>query len=284
MKTDIVETPKRSASAELVVGMPFDKYVAAPGLNWSTLKHLRESPKHFRHAQTAPREDSRALRVGRLSHTLALEPELFTSAYAVWKGRRSGKEWEAFEASATAAGKDVITEPELNAASGVAAGIGSHPEASRIVSKATHVEASVFWDKGARALKARLDLVSDGCVVDIKTASNADPRTFAGQFARLGYHMQLAWYCDAMAEVTGREHGAQVICVESTAPNDVIVYDVPGVVLDRGREENAMLLDMLDRCEASGEWPGRFQGVTNLEFPEWALGNGLGITIGGEGF
>ena len=87
--------------------MKFSDYLKLAGMNWSRLKHMRTSPADYIwHAENGT-ADSDDLALGRTTHTLLFEPEQFDVDYAVWHGRRQGKDWDSFEA--THAAKTIIT-------------------------------------------------------------------------------------------------------------------------------------------------------------------------------
>jgi exodeoxyribonuclease VIII len=61
-------------------------YAAIPAINWSSLKHLHESPRLYRHRQEHPQPQSQAMLLGTAFHCAALEPHLFESRYTVLQG------------------------------------------------------------------------------------------------------------------------------------------------------------------------------------------------------
>src|SRR4051812_24246093 len=77
----------------------FADYIKIDAVNWSTLKHMRTSPLHYRHAVDSPDEDTARFGIGRAIHTAILEPHKLATDYAVFDGkRRAGKKWKTFEA------------------------------------------------------------------------------------------------------------------------------------------------------------------------------------------
>jgi len=47
----------------------FATYSKLEAVNWSSLKEMRRSPRHYQHRLTAPREDTKAMALGRATHT-----------------------------------------------------------------------------------------------------------------------------------------------------------------------------------------------------------------------
>ena len=270
------------APGRLVRGLSFAEYRALPGLNWSALKHMRKSPLHYKHATDHREPVTAAMGFGQLVHAMVLEPATLESRFRIYAGRRAGKAWDGFEAAAIADGMEVVTEKDWDAAKAAARAAVSNPTAAALVSRITGAEVSCFWERRGRRYKARFDAIGEGFVLDLKTASTLDPRTFGGQCARLGYHNQAAFYLDGYRAATGEAAEYYVLAVESAEPNDVCVYRMPAAVIAAGREENATLVSVLADCESRNEWPGRCAEVVDLPFPEWGMGEEFGLTIDGE--
>jgi hypothetical protein len=59
------------------------------------------------------------------------------------------------------------------------------------------------------------------------------------------------------------------IVVESAPPHAVVVYRIPDDILLQGEENYQELLRALEKCEASGEWPGPNTEEQVLTLPSW---------------
>lgn len=259
--------------------IPFAEYVALDAVNWSTLKALRDSPLHYRHATTHARPDTASLMLGRAVHTATLEPSRFADAYAVFDGVRCGKEYDAFKASAGA--RTILNQREADLAIEIADAVQNHPLAAPYLVARGDAERSIVWNDSATGLrcKARPDLLvrtDDGlCLVDLKTTRTVDPRMFGGAAARLGYHCQLAMYADGLATIGLPVDKVVIIAVENTAPYDVGVFVLTDDVMQCGREEvygsatETGLLPRLARYRELDIWPGRFSGEVELALPAW---------------
>src|SRR5260221_10872140 len=116
----------------------FSKYLATPGINWSTLKEMGRSPLHYKFRLSHPREDSTELARGRAVHTATLEPDLFEKEYVVYPGKtRRGKKWDEFEVTYGAA-YTILKQDERDKAMLCAEAIRKHPEASALLSEAEY--------------------------------------------------------------------------------------------------------------------------------------------------
>lgn len=261
--------------------MTFDEYRASPGLNISALKHLRHSPQMFIHRLENP-DSSPAMQFGTLAHLLTLEPHRSDEAVP-WTKRaesgamspRRGKDWEAFKAEH--AGKLIVTLDEMNDAEDLARAVRSDPVAAKYLFKG-EAEVSFSWQWPVGRCKARADWVTsvDGrlTLVGLKTARDCRPFQFGAAAARLGYHLQWAWYQDGWREAHGTDTAPRMveIVVESEAPHSVIVYTIPDDVLEQGRGEYQDLLIAYQECQRSGDWHGPADVEQVLTLPSWVYG------------
>jgi hypothetical protein len=267
----------------------FDEYLKAPGVNWSTLKWMRESPLHYKYRTETPIEDNDRLMLGRATHTAILEPDRFPLDYAVYDGGiRRGKEWEAFKAANPGR---TLFKPEQYAT------CLAIRDAARGFLRTAHYlevgepERSVFWTDGMTGVKckARIDWLHPEAIVDVKTCRSTNARQFGATAARYGYHSQLAFYVDGFRAESGEllHRKAVLIAAEAEAPHDVAVFVAdPDKALWAGREEYRGLLHRVVLCESAGEWFGRYDEEQSLALPAWAFeedGDGTdGLTFGEE--
>lgn len=218
--------------------------------------------------------------LGTAAHCAVLEPGRFATDYIAWtrttvSGRaspRNGKAWEEF--SNAHWDKEILTADEYAHAVAIAAAVRSDATALKYL----HVgspEVSMEWVIGNRACKGRVDWLTiqeAPVLVGLKTARNASHFPFASAAAKLGYHLQWAFYYDGYVAITGEVPRVVEIVVESEAPHAVVVYDIPSDVIDQGRDEYMELLHVLADCEARDEWPGYAIGEQTLSLPSWVYG------------
>lgn len=251
--------------------LSFDAYRALPGLNWSSLKVMHQSPAHYRAALDAPREDTPALILGRATHTAILEAGAFDSRYVVYDGIKRGKAWDEFSLDASCDGREVLSRAEWTLALAMQRATRSDPAIRYVVGGQAEVSMAATLPDGTEA-KGRADCIHpDYGIVDLKTTLDASPRGFAASCARYLYHCQAAYYVDIYRAATGKDAPFTILAVEKKPPHVVEVYRVPESALDVGRYVYLGLLERLRECEASGVWPGYGGGkVLDLELPAWA--------------
>ena len=250
-------------------------YEDIQAVNWSTLKSLRVSPLQYRHDLERPRDPTPAMRMGVAIHMLALEPERFDAAYAVWDGHRRGKAWTEFRDDH--ADRYILTREEYERAHAAAAAVVTHPLARRHIIRADlETERVLTWTDPETGLpcKGRCDLAGPR-LAELKSTGDLTPHRFGAMAARLGYHGQLAFYEDGL-----RANGFEItdspvlIAVQQDAPHDVAVYTVPHDVVDMGRRLYRRLLRLLRDCIEADSWPGLCTDEElTLWLPPWADGD-----------
>lgn len=251
-----------------------DAYREIDAINISTLKVMRDSPAKYVYRLAHPQEDRALLMVGRAGHTLTLEPEKFAAEYAVFDGpRRAGQAWAKFEMENE--GKTILRADEYERCRGIADAVRSHVIAAQYLA-AGEAEKVLRWKDKATGLecKARLDWLSSSVpsLADLKITASIEARIFGVRAARLGHHLQAAFYtAGARANGLG-ELEFKIIAVEPEPPHEVAVFHVGEDELWAGEQEVAALLQRVAECRASGQWPSRYVGEQVLRLPAWAYG------------
>ena len=258
--------------------VPRADYDVVAAVSITRLKELRRSPQHYRHALAHPKQ-SDALTLGIATHVAVLEPERFASDFAIWSNRttagkmspRNGKTWDDF--CELHAGRSILTMDEAADSQAIAAAVRADAVAMKYLAEGDP-EVTMEWTTGERACKGRADWLTriDGApvLVGLKTARDCRHFAFGAQSARLGYHLQWAFYHDGFEAITGNKPHMVEIVVETDAPHAVATYIIPDDILEQGREEYQALLKLLAECEASGEWPGPVPAEQYLTLPTWA--------------
>lgn len=253
-----------------------DAYRSIDAVNWSTLKHLRDSALHYRYRLEAPIEQTAAMALGRVTHTLVFEPELFESEYVIWEGGdRRGKDWLEFKAGNS--DKTIFKPAEIDAAIAMADAVKRHPLVQPYLQDGVF-EQPIQWldpDFGLRC-KGKPDWLQPKrrTLVDMKTTISINGHRFGALAARLGYHCQLAMYRDGIEHALGwRPQKVCIIAVERDPPHDIGVFELDEDTLFIGLDEVKQLMAQLVACRASGQWPGRYVEEQALQLPAWIYGS-----------
>jgi exodeoxyribonuclease VIII len=248
-----------------------DPYRDINAINWSTLKAIAKSPKHYQHATAKKRADRHHLLIGRAAHAAILEPDWFAT-WPVWEGTRRGKAWDLFKA--THAGEDILTVTEQEQCLRMRRAVMEHPIAAAYLSGG-EAEKIVTWtdaDTGLRC-KGRIDYVTRRAIVDVKTTGDVAESRFGSWAARIGYHGQAAFYRDGYAAAHGLELPFVIVAVEVEEPHDVAVYRLDEDALYAGQRDYARFLGIVKDCQRTGEWPGRYPEERTLTLPPWVIGD-----------
>ncbi len=261
-------------------------------VNWSTLKAIQTSPRHYRHLLANPRADTDAFKLGRAVHCAVYEPQHFHSRYvveprfnramnddtAIAKGYEGGKQaaalWVA-DVAARAVGNshppEIIPADFRDRALAMRDSLMADPVSAPLIIGG-RAELPIEWTDARTGIlcRGRIDHIN-GRVSDLKSA--ADIAACERSTARYLYHAQLAWYVDGAREAgLDTSEAPCLIFVESVAPFDVIVLEFTEEDLDAGRAVYRSALDRLAECRATGHWPGVGGGVARrIQIPAWAM-------------
>ncbi len=263
------------------MSQPFSEYLQINGINFSTLKHMRESPLHYQNAIINQREDSASLIRLRAIHTALLEPELLDTLYPIFPGDRRGTNaYKEFEAAYP--GGCILKQSEMDEVYLVRDAVLANSVAAAYLTGG-EPELTLTWTDKATGLacKGRIDYKHPKGRIDLKGAGT-DPRVLEKVAARNGYHNQSAWYDDGDRVIHGAELPSLLISYETKAPFDVAVFLYKEEAIEIGREQNQALLARVAECKASGIYNGRFTEVQELSLPTYMLDDeedltGLGL-------
>lgn len=258
--------------------MFFDgNYDEIKAVNFSTLKYMNKSPKHYKWALNGGVQQTAAMAFGTAVHMAILEPEKFANQYFFSGLDRRTK---AFAAVVEAnPGKIILKTDEWDDILAIREAVMAR--AGEYFSRGAP-ETAVVWDDPATGIrcKGRLDFVKPGQLVGLKTTRDGiAPWLVSRTIAKYHYHAQWAMYLD------GSETDSEVfeIFVEPYAPFDVAVYRVPESVIAAGRKLYQGWLARLADCRDSGRWPGIQPDIVDVELPAWAIHEeATELIIGGE--
>jgi hypothetical protein len=248
-------------------------YAEIQAVNFSTLKNMNVSPAHYRYWVDRAVPETDAMTIGSAVHVAVLEPDKFPLRFMVWEGGvRRGKEWEMFK---VAAGDRGILKPdEYQTCLDIRDAVRGHERAGELLVSGIS-ELTIQWtdETTGMACKGRIDYLNAANVlIDLKTTRDAGG-AFLNQAARMLYHVQMAWYRDALRACKRSVAETKFIAVENKPPYDVMVYDIPDAVLKQGRDRYQGWMLKLQECRLADKWPGRCPDwEVPFVLPEWASG------------
>ena len=251
---------------KIVYDMPSEEYFAIHALSASGAKLLNRSAAHYLADKAEPRSPSAAMAFGSLVHTLILEPNTVDARYAAMprinKRTNAGKE-EASAFESENANRIIVDLQDFQRAQRTAAAVLAHPTARDLLNADGKSEATVLWQQHGVDCKARLDYLSEDCILDIKTARDASYDGFARACSQYSYHMQAAHYM-AASEALGKQRPFVFLVVEAQAPFNVAVYTLTAADLAAGREQMKRAAEVFKDLGNDKRWTGYPVGITPL--------------------
>ncbi len=260
------------------LGMSMERYLADPAVDQSSLKRAwGRTWAEFDWHKRNPSKPSPAMNFGTAWHILQFEPQRWIHAVAVAPtvdGRTKEGKAEKAAFLARSAGRIVISEEEDAALHEMQAALIKHEEALKLCATDGRCELSLFWtdDDTGIECKARIDKYSfDGTIIDGKTARDVSPQWFSRSAYQLGYHLQAAFYIDAVEACRlGSFARFRIVAQCSAPPYLPAVYQFDDDQINLGRATYKRLLGELATCRAKGRFPG-YDGVTQIHFAPWAF-------------
>jgi len=248
-------------------------YASIKAVNWSTLKWMAVSPKHYRWHLEHPEPRKPAYVFGGAVHCLLFEPDKFDSRYAGYDGIRRGWQWDEWQAQHP--GIESLKPNELDEVQAVVKSIREHPRAAALLD-GCRVEEPIQWTDQATglAMKGRIDAIKPQYLLDLKTGRDVIPGRFLRASASYLVHGQLALYQDGALRLGKIQDDTPpyVISVEKSPPYDVVIYQLTHDALVLGRAVYRSLLNKLMQCQAADWWPGISPDVVPYTIPAYLEG------------
>lgn len=254
----------------------------APGVSSSRLKHMLVSPATYQIKLRRPVIDNDALRLGRMLHTMVLEPHLLDEEFAIWtEGRRQGSSWDIFKLCNM--DKTLITQDQLDCAEGMANALrqlDDFPfeawlEGVSSVEPAIK-ERSLFWidEETGLQCKARPDamtLAVSALAGDVKSARSANPEEFKRDIFKMRYDLQAAHYLAGIKAVFGADANFAFFVAEKEAPYVAGTFLMTRAALEHGERFRRYCLRMVKKCTDDNNWPKQPSGrkPEAVEPPFW---------------
>lgn len=259
------------------VSMKFSEYAESPGCNFSSLRNMATSPKHYMHALNSPKEDSVAMILGRAAHTAVFEPKRFTLEYAVWGDSRRTNAYKEFAEECASQGRVVLRDDEYATVQDIRDSVRSTDLVTELLEKG-RPEISLFWRNPQTGIKCkgRLDwIAAEKAILDLKTTTSIDEGWFAQQAWKMKYFHQAAMYREGYAVSSGKGTFLPfgIIAVERKAPHACRLFWLDEESLERAHEEYVSWLEQVRDCNERGIWPGPVPVEVELKAPEWVMGS-----------
>lgn len=237
-----------------------DTYNQLKALNFSGSKELLKAPAFYQAYLNNPREETKALRMGSLTHALVLESDAVSARYAVLPeglDRRTKEGKLAFEAfSASAAGKKIVPADEWEVCKNVSLSMLAAKKSLGIEFTATELMLTVEY--AGIQLKSAIDAVgSDGFLYDLKTTDDCSPRGWLQSCRQYKYNLQQHFYRTVYEiETKTRVRGFRFIVAEKESPWAWSIYELGPELAAWGVADFEAAVKAYKSATALDEWPG----------------------------
>ena len=246
----------------------FAEYLKLPYASSTALqKLLTHSPKHAR--QSLLNYDTEAKVLGRVVHTLVLEPYSFNLHFTEFAGERRSNakrmEWNEILMS----GKTPVRSTHLETAETKAAAVRKAFE-SQLARSPQHTEVTLVWNEGHVRCKARVDLLvidDEPTLFDLKTTRDASRQAFERAILNYGMHIQAAWYLRGAKALGLKLNKRWRWLVIEDGSLECVEYEIDHDALEVGAEMCERALSVWSYCEEMVQWPGYAGGPIGL--PPW---------------
>ncbi len=249
-------------------------YFEVNALNHSLLKQFRYSPRHYLVAKVNNTIPTKAMGFGTLAHGLLLE-DISKDIIIEIDANRNTKKYKEWYASVDKS-KIIVSQNDFDIANKMIDNLSKKKSFTDFYfyECGLEKEKEIYFKKDGHDCKAKLDIVSDEFIIDIKTTNNIDAKSFFNSIITYDYHTQMAWYLEASGNIN-----KYIVAMEKSEPYDSIVYYMPRELLEIGHDLNQERFEIYKYCMETNDWYGYEDKIHDIKIPDWFLQN---RTIKGE--
>lgn len=246
-------------------------YFLNPALNFSVIKELLKTPKHFWEAFENSKEPTKSMELGTAVHCALLESEKFKNEYVAEPGldRRTKEYKKWLDENKDKTPYDAIVVGGILKAVSEAS---QYSESVKMIleNKTTNEESFFFEDRGLQ-LKCKIDAFSEKekTLIDIKTTNDVDPYKFSKQIFDRAYHIQLAHYGFALEKQGINIEKYRIVGISTTEPYDVVEFEIPLEVIEKAREELFNLYEKAHQTILFNDRGGYCKSVIRVDYPTY---------------
>lgn len=256
-----------------------DYFAATWALSASGAKAILDCPARFRWQQDHPVYKDE-FDYGSAAHKLVLGtgPPIAVIDAADWRTSAA----KAARDQARADGAIPLLTGKLSQVQAMADVLRADPLASALFDPAAGLpEQSIFWQDGETGVhrRARLDWLPEPrgarlVIADYKTTTDASPDGISRSVGNWAYHIQHAWYCDAVTAAGLDDDPAFVFVFQETeAPYLINIVQLDAGAAQSGRIACRAAIERFRDCTAAGVWPGYMPDgmaeLAQIPLPPW---------------
>jgi hypothetical protein len=264
------------ADSSKIVGLPAADYHAdLDAQSCSLLKPMLVSPAHYKDQFFNASSGSKSKDFGTLLHTLLLEPPRLAVDYAVFPGRKDGRDRDYKDFCVANAGKAVIDDVSLQETRTLAEKmmhrlVRGRPFGDYIAEG--EKEVTIYFTDPSTGVRcrSRIDLLHPEIIFDVKSAVSVVKNEWLRQALNFNYDMQGYMYLLAECLYAGRDTPLPFVFMvgENDRPYSVSVLTAGESFLAKGAGKYKTALTAYAACSRVNHWPDLGEDDT-LELDPW---------------
>lgn len=222
------------------------EYRAYPAISTSDIKQILDNPYKFKIGMET--EETPAMALGSLFHTMVLEPDELLKRYVVApsvdKRTKEGKEiWADFLKNNES--KNIVDSVTYKTAFNALNSLKVSGVFDKYFTQG-EAESSYIGELFGREFKVRPDyyIKEKGLIVDLKFVTNASQSSFQRLCANLKYYIQAYLY----TKITGAKNFI-FVAVETKEPYTIGIYELNYLALELGESQVEKALEILENVE-----------------------------------
>lgn len=243
---------------------------------------LKKSPKHYKYELDHPSDKkSDGMILGSAFHARLLTPSVWEDEFFITKKMdlrtKEGKHQKALaDIEAVRNKKICIDELLASDAFRMADEVWKHQAAAKLLSE-SQKEISFFWKcpYSSLLMRAKVDAMTASYMIEVKSASSANPTEFSRQAFNLNYDLSLVHYRNGINAIFNMEIPAYFIVTENTSPYVTEVFEASPNWFETGHKKWLDAVDKMSRGLQANDWPsyGPKDEIILLNPPIWAFKN-----------
>lgn len=266
--------------SEWIVGHNEYEYHQRPELSSHKMMDFIKSPYKFyrKHIKkdVPSFTKSAAMDLGSLAHHLALEPNRPLYVGPEGDGRtKAVKDAKAALELKMPPQETMYSHGDHKTALEIIQALREHEEANKWLFQSSSFknELTGITEFNGIPIRLRCDKINDKYIVDLKTTSDASPKSFGRYCENNGYLIQAAWYCMMSKLIDGLDREFKIIAVETEAPYEVGLYSIPHSIILKEQTKIKKYLVKYKQCLDSNYWPRLCKEFEDIQISTWYFQN-----------